>query len=394
MLFKKYGVDAVFAGHDEMYEHSLVDGVHFFDIGIGGDGLRGPYMGEDGKFDIPSNNSYQLFLAHLNAPETWSGNQLTDGGKHYGHLEVNVTFEDGEWRAELTPVYVFPMMDQSGEVIRDISGLPVLERRIYDDVTLIDRAISDLDDDGDTDREDIAIIREYLRQPAENCPNCDIDGDGSITIRDARKIVRMCTRERCCTEAKLLTEPFLQVPTEDSVNVVWFTEFKGSGNALVYGPDVADLMNSDEISLSQLEDYAAGGGNINIVFADTMQLSRTREDSRSNVPGRTYNEVTERQIWRHEAIATDLETAGRSGIPGLPWIPEDYDTYDDPYGLEPIVPTVSPLHDENGPLPYISDNTITTFSILKTEDGTITTYAYDTKDPDSNVEIVDIFSLN
>ncbi len=86
--------------------------------------------------------------------------------------------------------------------------------------------------------------------------------------------------------------------------------------------------------------------------------------------------------------------SGRHGIPGLPWIPEDYDAYDDPYGLEPIVPTVSPLYDENGPLPYISDNTITTFSILKTEDGTITTYAYDTKDPDSNVWVIDRFSLN
>lgn len=199
-LFKKYGVDAVFAGHDEMYEHSLADTIHFFDIGIGGDGLRGPYMGEDGKYDHPSNNPYQLFLAHLDAPETWSGNQLVAGGKHYGHLEVNVKLEDGEWQAELTPVYVFPIMDENGEVKRDISGLPIFERRTYEDVTLLTRAISDLDDDGDTDRKDIKIIRKHLRQPAENCPNCDIDGDGRITIRDARKVVGMCTRPRCRTK--------------------------------------------------------------------------------------------------------------------------------------------------------------------------------------------------
>ena len=57
-LFMRYGVDAVFAGHDEMYEHSLIrDGVehlpngdgktrphelHVYDVGIAGDGLRGP----------------------------------------------------------------------------------------------------------------------------------------------------------------------------------------------------------------------------------------------------------------------------------------------------------------------------------------------------------------
>ena len=29
-----------------MYEHAIVDGIHFYDIGIGGDGLRGPTRGE------------------------------------------------------------------------------------------------------------------------------------------------------------------------------------------------------------------------------------------------------------------------------------------------------------------------------------------------------------
>ena len=198
-LFKKYGVDAVFAGHDEMYEHSLVDDIHFFDVGIGGDGLRGPYMGEDGKYNHPSNNPNQLFLAHLDAPETWAGNQLIAGGKHYGHLEVNITNNDGEWQAELTPVYVFPLMTENGEIQRDIAGNPVFERRIYDDVTLLRRSVSDLDDDGDTDRKDIKIVRKHMRQPVENCPNCDIDGDGRITIRDARKMVGMCTRPKCKT---------------------------------------------------------------------------------------------------------------------------------------------------------------------------------------------------
>ncbi len=198
-LFKKYGVDAVFGGHDEMYEHSLVDNIHFFDVGIGGDGLRGPYMGEDGKYDHPSNNPNQLFLAHLDAPETWAGNQLIAGGKHYGHLEVNITKNNGEWQAELTPVYVFPLMTEDGEIQRDIAGNPVFERRIYDDVTLLHRSVSDLDDDGDTDRKDIRIVRKHMRQPLENCPNCDIDGDGRITIRDARKMVGMCTRPNCKT---------------------------------------------------------------------------------------------------------------------------------------------------------------------------------------------------
>lgn len=130
-LFAKYGVDAVFAAHDEMYEHVLIDGVHFFDVGIGGDGLRGPYMGKDGLYDHPSENPKQIFLAHLSSPEAWKGRQVKSGGKHYGHMEVNVTKDEQDrWLAKLSPVYVFPLMDAQGK----ITGW---ERRVYDDVTVI-----------------------------------------------------------------------------------------------------------------------------------------------------------------------------------------------------------------------------------------------------------------
>ncbi|HBR96706.1 MAG TPA: hypothetical protein DD979_04935, partial [Gammaproteobacteria bacterium] len=130
-LFAKYGVDAVFSGHDEMYEHSLVDGVHFFDIGIGGDGLRGPYMGEDGLYEHATENPHQLFLAHLDAPEVWEGPRLMSGGKHYGHMEVNVLPGKGrEWLAVLTPVYIFPLMDAEGVITS-------WERRLYEDSTVL-----------------------------------------------------------------------------------------------------------------------------------------------------------------------------------------------------------------------------------------------------------------
>ena len=66
-LFMQYGVDAVFSGHDEMWERSEISGmeikpdsteegytIHFYDVGTGGDGLRGPIEGLD--------NPYQKFL--------------------------------------------------------------------------------------------------------------------------------------------------------------------------------------------------------------------------------------------------------------------------------------------------------------------------------------------
>lgn len=146
-LFMKYGVDAVFGGHDEMYEHSVVpDGVeqlpggggetrphtlHIFDVGIAGDGLRGPYMGPGSPREQYPGNAYQVFLAHSDAPEVWDGKRLVSGGKHYGHLEVNVSREaDGPWQAVLTPVYVFPLMNKQG-------GVTGFERRVYDDEVVL-----------------------------------------------------------------------------------------------------------------------------------------------------------------------------------------------------------------------------------------------------------------
>ena len=132
-LFMRYGVDAVFGGHDEMYEHSVVTGVekssggiyrdheiHFLDVGIGGDGLRGPVKAVS--------NPYRVFLAHSDAPEIYGPDGiLSDGGKHYGHLEINVEKDaNGQWQAQMDPVYIFPVLNAQGQAID-------FERRLYDD---------------------------------------------------------------------------------------------------------------------------------------------------------------------------------------------------------------------------------------------------------------------
>jgi hypothetical protein len=132
-LLRKFGVRAVFSGHDGMYEHSIVDGVHYYDVGIGGDSLRGPQEGVV--------NDRQIFLAHDHAPEHWNDNVLEQGGKHYGHIEVDVRRRQAtegnndaanappaEFAVTITPVYVFPVLDpdKPGEIA-------TWERREYDD---------------------------------------------------------------------------------------------------------------------------------------------------------------------------------------------------------------------------------------------------------------------
>ncbi|WP_227788988.1 MULTISPECIES: metallophosphoesterase family protein [unclassified Nodularia (in: cyanobacteria)] len=81
----------------------------------------------------------------------------------------------------------------------------------------------------------------------------------------------------------LLTDPFLQLPTANSVQVVWFTEFSGNKHVVTYGE------NLDKSSLAR-----------------TTKLSRTREDQQSKVANQTINQPVQREIWRHEAEVTGL----------------------------------------------------------------------------------------
>lgn len=93
--------------------------------------------------------------------------------------------------------------------------------------------------------------------------------------------------------AQLLTDPFLQLPTANSVQVVWFTEFPGQAHTVSYGQNFQQQ-----------------------VVAKTSKLSRTQEDQYSLVGeqkerGQVYAKPTPRDIWRHEAIVPNLTPGER-----------------------------------------------------------------------------------
>ena len=74
--------------------------------------------------------------------------------------------------------------------------------------------------------------------------------------------------------------------------------------------------------------------------------------------------------------------------------PQNYSATGNPNGLEPIVPSLAPLIDKSGqPLPFIASNDITVFSIFDTQSGTVSSYRYDTRQPNSAVIKFDEFKL-
>ena len=81
---------------------------------------------------------------------------------------------------------------------------------------------------------------------------------------------------------RLLSDPFIQLPTETTVNIVWFTEFAGDRHEVVYG---------DELEQK--------------VAATTTKLSRVREDNNSQ-ENQAFSPPKSRNIWRHEATVKDL----------------------------------------------------------------------------------------
>ncbi|MDB9525168.1 metallophosphoesterase family protein [Oscillatoria sp. CS-180] len=136
-LFEEYGVAAVFSGHSEMFERSFVDenndgiGVHYYDVGVAGDGMRGQRTDEEGE--LLNYNEFSEWTADQSEPELWAEVegvlQIVEGGKHYGHLEVNLERLDGPdegAQITLTPVYSFPILDSNYELVDT-------ERRVYGD---------------------------------------------------------------------------------------------------------------------------------------------------------------------------------------------------------------------------------------------------------------------
>ncbi|MFH1147686.1 MAG: PKD domain-containing protein [Pseudomonadota bacterium] len=87
---------------------------------------------------------------------------------------------------DATGVYVIGLMIGDGRAIaRDNAAVTVTALK------------GDFDKDGDVDRNDVDALLAFRNMPASTHPEYDLDGDGSITGLDARKLVLLCTRQEC-----------------------------------------------------------------------------------------------------------------------------------------------------------------------------------------------------
>ena len=116
----------------------------------------------------------------------------------------------------------------------------------------------------------------------------------------------------------LLSDPFLQRPTASSVNVVWFTEFEGIEHVVEYGQGLR-------------------------VIARTTQLSQMYEDSDSQVANKTYDQLTPRPIWRHEAVVENLPAGDRLSYRAISRTEDGQEAISDFFSLAASPPAGQPL---------------------------------------------------
>ena len=117
----------------------------------------------------------------------------------------------------------------------------------------------------------------------------------------------------------MLSDPFLQVPTTDSVQVVWFTEFAGENHWVQWGHDLQRR-----------------------TVASSRPLSRMREDEWSYT-FQTYEKLSHRPIWRHQALISGL--IGGQSLPYRVFSNDGIRTHQsDIFSLQPSPPQDKPLN--------------------------------------------------
>ena len=184
-LMEEYRVAGVFTGHSEVAEMSYFDldndgyGVHLWDVGAAGDGLRGVEdaigqtaaaitawranpLNPEGAAWNP--NPYHRWAADQSEPENWNGNRLIGGGKHYGFLEFDIErLKNGEYRVSFQNWHTFPV--NAGDANFTVTGY---ELRPYRNRVVLEGPVDDL--------------RPVALGPS--CADIDLDQDQVVTAAD------------------------------------------------------------------------------------------------------------------------------------------------------------------------------------------------------------------
>jgi hypothetical protein len=119
----------------------------------------------------------------------------------FGDLDVDTCLFEPCWSAivecfvdvEISPAATSQLCNQA-VITFPTAADPVTPTNV---TTHFSRPREDLDADCDVDIDDVRTLLRFRNQPAASCSQFDLDGDGTITVLDARRAVLACDRARC-----------------------------------------------------------------------------------------------------------------------------------------------------------------------------------------------------
>ena len=147
------------------------------------------------------------FTIYIGETATLDGSVSNDPDDGPESLSFSWRFVSLPTESELTNEDISDSATESPFFTPDVIGTYVVELEVgdgqhydFDNVAVETAMLGDFNGDSEVDRDDLNILLIHRNQPASECPECDLDGDGTITVLDARKLVLLCTRARCATE--------------------------------------------------------------------------------------------------------------------------------------------------------------------------------------------------
>ncbi len=172
-------------------------------------------------------------------------------------------------------------------------------------------------------------------------------------------------------------------------NPVETPEFDDEGNVIGYRYDYPTEDNILMNSLMPLIDHE--NTPVDLVFNGHSHLWNRFKSPH----GVNYIETS--NVGNSYGAFHPLSDSGERPGPGKPWNPDYHMPQGTPGGLEPIVPTEKPFMSANDPLqpaPYVTSNRYSVFTGFNTETGLVTSYIFDSENPDEAPQKLDEFSLH
>ncbi|MFT7722871.1 MAG: VWA domain-containing protein [Roseateles sp.] len=153
-----------------------------------------------GNFAPGRNTVVRFQVTNLGATDTFTATVADERGFVRAATPAIATLAPNQSRVIDVPVVIpaSAAVGTTNNISLSVKGASSANGSVFTQIVRAASIPGDVDNDGDVDRDDVAIIFASRNQPASGPADPrDLDGDGRITVLDGRKSTLLCTRPSC-----------------------------------------------------------------------------------------------------------------------------------------------------------------------------------------------------